>query len=262
MKSTEHLPVSSILALFAMPAFAGSSAPAIDNTNLTTPVVSEWSVRAALYGWGTALDGDVTLRGNTAPVDLGFDDVLDSLDYAVMGAVEIGNGKWSFLADLFYAELSSSSSKGNLEFGSQLDQFIGNFVIAYNVVDDPSTRFDVYAGARVNSLDADLDITRTGIIRERTFSGSASKTWVDPILGVRVQQELPNRFFMRGAGDIGGFGVSSDFTWQALAALGYHINDSASVLLGYRGIGTDYEDGAFGYDVISHGVLLGFEYKF
>jgi len=56
--------------------------------------------------------------------------------------------------------------------------------------------------------------------------------------------------------------VSSDFTWQALAALGYHLNDSASVLLGYRGIGTDYEDGAFAYDVISHGLLLGFEYKF
>lgn len=44
--------------------------------------------------------------------------------------------------------------------------------------------------------------------------------------------------------------------------LGYHINDSGSVLLGYRGIGTNYEDGAFGYDAISHGILLGFECKF
>jgi hypothetical protein len=33
-------------------------------------------------------------------------------------------------------------------------------------------------------------------------------------------------------------------------------------VVSYRGIGTDYEDGAFGYDVISHGILLGFEYKF
>lgn len=79
---------------------------------------------------------------------------------------------------------------------------------------------------------------------------------------MRFQQELPNRFFLRAVGDIGGFGISSDLTWQALAGLGYHINDAAAVVLGYRGIGTDYEDGPFGYDVISHGILLGFEYKF
>jgi opacity protein-like surface antigen len=85
---------------------------------------------------------------------------------------------------------------------------------------------------------------------------------VDPVIGARFQRELSDRFFVRALADIGGFGVSSDLTWQALAALGYHINDSASVALGYRGLGTDYEDGGFGYDVISHGVILGFEYKF
>jgi len=248
--------------LSAIPANAGTTIPTLTSSQPVTASESGWQVRAALYGWGTALDGDVTLRGNNVPVDVGFDDVLDNLDYAVMGAVEIGNGKWSFLADLFYAELSSSNSKRNLDFESQLGQFIGNFVITYNVIDHSSTRFDVYAGARVNSIDANLDITRSGIIGTRVFSGSDSKTWVDPILGVRVQQELSNSFFVRALGDIGGFGVSSDLTWQALAGLGYHINDSGSVLFGYRGIGTDYEDGAFGYNVISHGLLLGFEYKF
>lgn len=32
--------------------------------------------------------------------------------------------------------------------------------------------------------------------------------------------------------------------------------------LGYRGIGTDYDDGDFGYGVISHGVLIGIEHQF
>ncbi|HEX5790843.1 MAG TPA: hypothetical protein VFY13_06795, partial [Luteolibacter sp.] len=73
---------------------------------------------------------------------------------------------------------------------------------------------------------------------------------------------LPNSFFVRMVGDIGGFGVSSDSTWQALAGLGYHLDDSSSVWLGYRGIGTDYQDGGFGYDVISHGLLLGYECRF
>jgi hypothetical protein len=73
---------------------------------------------------------------------------------------------------------------------------------------------------------------------------------------------LPSLAGSSAPADIGGFGVSSDLTRQALAALGYHINDDAAVVLGYRGIGTDYEDGSFAYDVISHSILLGFEYRF
>lgn len=255
--------IAAAILLSAIPAIAGTTVPSLPEAQpVATTAESGWEVRAALYGWGTALDGDVTLRGNNAPVDAGFDDVLDNLDYAVMGVVEIGRGKWSFLADLFFAQLGTSGSERDLDYDIQLTQFIGNFSITYNVINDDRTRFDIFAGARVNSLDADLDITRTGILRERTFSGSDSKTWVDPIIGARFQQELSDRFFVRALADIGGFGVSSDLTWQALAAFGYHISDSASVAIGYRGIGTDYEDGDFGYDVVSHGLLLGFEYKF
>lgn len=248
--------------LSSIPVNASTTIPTLTSSQPLATTESAWQVRAALYGWGTALDGDVTLRGRNVPVDSGFDDVLDNLDFALMGAVEISNGPWSFLADLFYAELSTSNTQGRLAFSSELDQFIGNFVITRNMIDTFDTRFDVYVGARVMSIDSDLDITRTGIIRKNTFSGSASESWADPIIGMRFQQELPNSFFLRAAGDIGGFGMSSDFTWQALGAVGYHINDAAALTLGYRGIGTDYENGPFAYDVVSHGVMLGIEYKF
>jgi opacity protein-like surface antigen len=262
MNSIKSILIASAVLLPAIPAIAGTTIPSLAENQPVATSESGWHVRAALYGWATALDGDVTLRGNNVPVDVGFDEVWEKLDFAAMGVVEIGKGRWGFLADLFYAELGADNAKRNLVFDAQLDQFIGNFVITCNVIDDPRTRFDVYAGARVNSLDMDLNITRTGVILTRTFSGSDSKTWVDPIIGVRYQQGLSDRFFFRAVGDIGGFGVSSDLTWQALAGLGYHINDDAAVVLGYRGIGTDYEDGDFGYDVISHGILLGLEYRF
>jgi hypothetical protein len=45
-------------------------------------------------------------------------------------------------------------------------------------------------------------------------------------------------------------------------ALGYRINENSAVSIGYRGLGTDYTDGGFTYDVISHGLLLGYEYQF
>ncbi|MGJ8673920.1 hypothetical protein [Rubritalea sp.] len=89
-----------------------------------------------------------------------------------------------------------------------------------------------------------------------------SNTWVDPIIGVRYQYEFSDKFLFRAVGDVGGFSIASDFTWQAMAAFGYRVNDCGSVLLGYRGIGTDYSDGDFAYDVINHGVVLGYEFTF
>lgn len=251
--------IGSFLLLALGHASASVIAPELTGNHSLASAESGWQIRAAIYGWGTALDGDVTLRGNNAPVNASFEDILDKLDFAFMGAVEVSNGKWGVLSDLFYAELSVSNTQGNRSFSSEFSQFIGNFVITRNLMDDKKTRLDIYAGARVNSLGASLDI-QTNFIG--TFSGSDEKSWVDPIIGVRVQRELPNAFFVRMVGDIGGFGVSSESTWQALAGLGYHLNDSSSVMLGYRGLGTDYQDGQFGYNVISHGLLLGYECKF
>jgi opacity protein-like surface antigen len=113
---------------------------------------------------------------------------------------------------------------------------------------------DLFAGARVNWIDAQLS--------SPTDSRSADKTWVDPIIGARFQSALSEKFFFRALGDIGGFDVSSELTWQAMAGFGYRVMDNGAILLGYRGIGTDYTDGGFTYDVVTHGPVIGFEYHF
>ncbi len=176
-----------------------------------------------------------------------------------MGLVEVGKGRWSFMADVFYAKLEPSTSNRLGSFDSQIEQFIGNFAVFYRVVENQTTHLDAFAGARVNWMETDVDIKFTN---DTTLSGSADKTWVDPIIGVRFHHDLTDKFFIRALADIGGFGISSDLTWQGMAAVGYRITDKASVGLGYRGIGTDYTSGGTTYDVISHGLLLGFEYKF
>ena len=43
--------LTAILALASLPAFAGSTAPAIDQTAITTTEASEWSLRFDIYGW-------------------------------------------------------------------------------------------------------------------------------------------------------------------------------------------------------------------
>ena len=253
--------LASTLLLFAIPASAGTTAPSLGETTLATTTDSGWRVGTSMYVWTTRLDGEMRFQGQTVPVDVPFEDVFDNLKFTFMGLVEVGKGRWSFMSDLFYAKLEPSVSTSRADFNSQIEQFIGNFAVFYNVVENPTTRFDVFGGARVNWMETDVDIEGKGPLGV-DISESGEKTWVDPIIGFRVHHDLTDKFFARALADIGGFGVSSDITWQAMALLGYRITDKASVGLGYRGLGTDYSNGGTTYDVISHGLLLGLEYRF
>lgn len=245
-------------ALFAssFSVFGGTVEPPVT----VAPAPSPWTCRISLYGWAEGMDGDVGIRGVTAPVDVDFDDILGDLDFAIMGTVEIGYGRWSFIADNVFADLGDSQTgplNGTVHVG--LEQYLGNFFVAYEAVKTDSLKFDVYGGARVNYLDADFSYKGPGGFH---FGISGDKGWVDPVIGARCQVQLPHNFFFRALGDVGGFGVSSDFTWQALAGFGYSITEHSSVLLGYRALGTDYTDGGFTYDVTASGLILGYQYTF
>ena len=85
--------------LTSVSAFAGSATAPIESPQ-TPAEVSSWEVRGALYGWAESFEGDVGIRGLTAPLDIAFEDILENLDIAFMGALEVGRDRWSFLADL------------------------------------------------------------------------------------------------------------------------------------------------------------------
>jgi hypothetical protein len=249
--------ILSAILLSALPALAGSPA----ETPIATPAApSEWTCGVIVYGWVEGLDGDAGVKGFTLPVDVKFNEILDNLDFAAMGAVEIGYGRWGFVADGMYANIgdSASGSRG-ASVDVTLEQFVGNFALSYEVMRTQSLTLAAYAGVRVNSINLDFDFKGP---RGRRFDASGSETWVDPIIGMRLQAELPNNFFFRATGDVGGFDVSSQFTWQAIGTFGYHLTESSSLLLGYRAIGTDYTNSGFTYNIVSSGLILGYQYAF
>jgi opacity protein-like surface antigen len=63
-------------------------------------------------------------------------------------------------------------------------------------------------------------------------------------------------------GDVGGFGVGSDLTWQAFGGVSYDINETWSIKAGYRALATDYENGGFRLDAVSHGPVVGLGVRF
>jgi len=88
-----------------------------------------------------------------------------------------------------------------------------------------------------------------------------SQDWVDPIVGLRWFWHFTDKWELWLEGDIGGFGVGSDFTWNAVGMIYYQPWKHVGFLGGYRALYQDYEDGSgsekFAFDATMHGPLLG-----
>ena len=61
---------------------------------------------------------------------------------------------------------------------------------------------------------------------------------------------------LRAWGDVGGFGVGSDFTWQAAALVG-RSSGGWRVEFGYRALAVEFDDGELETDLVAHGPFLG-----
>lgn len=110
------------------------------------------------------------------------------------------------------------------------------------------------AQARVDAIKRDLSrrIART---LESKLDTTVSRTddWWDPYVGLRGRYNLSTAFYLAAKGDIGGFGVGSDLTWQAEAALGVQMTRSIFTEVGYRALGVDYDKDGLVIDTITHG---------
>jgi len=246
--------------------FAGPTEQPIMETPEPT---SGWEFSIEPYAWLTALDGDVGLVGplgvvRTANVDASFGDIADKLDFAFALQFEARKGPWGFIVDGFYSDLSQSftpptalHTNGNLE----MQQFIGELYAAYRVTESPAGFLDLYAGIRYNYLSNRLTEDAASIL-VTDIDISESKNWIDPIIGVRGQWEISEKWFLAAAADIGGFGVNSDFAWSIQSTFGYNFTENISAELGYRYLHTDYDKDNFIYDIAQSGLYTGVKFRF
>ncbi|QQL45093.1 porin family protein [Sulfuriroseicoccus oceanibius] len=221
---------------------------------------SDWHFGISPYLWTTAVTGTMGVGGVTGDVDMSIRDVLDQLDFAAAGVVSLGKGKWSISTDLFYAKLSDGFDLGGLIFkNGRIDykQILVTPRIGYTAVATENYMMDVMLGARYTRNE--LGITAR-FVRGGQVERSGTEDFWDPTIGVRGKWNFNGPWYTRYNAEIGGFGVSSDFLWNAMLGIGYEINDTAAVIAGYRGLGVDYSDGSYTNDTIMHGPIVGFEF--
>jgi hypothetical protein len=229
---------------------------------------SEWQHTVLFYGMGAAIDGDAQVGDLKVPVDVSMSDVFDALEFGAMAAYRADNGTWSFTVDTTFMGLggSSESERGLVKGDLDLDQF----TLMGTVGRHWTEHLDALFSLSYFDLSTDLKLTTTapvgGAVTVRTASVDAS--WVDPMIGLHYGLPFRDDWRFNLRGDVGGFGIGSDFSYQLLATVRWQSSGQLGAVFGYRVIGFDYEDGQKGsrnyqrFDLTQQGPMLGVTYDF
>jgi len=215
----------------------------------------KWTVDVSLYGLAASMSGEMTVKGIPADLDVGFSDILENLEMGGMGSLRIGYDRWALTTDVIYMGLGGSHNS----VSADVDQWMIEPTLSYRI----SKGFEVLGGVRYNNLRA--EIRGTGPLGNFR-SSSGTQDWWDPIVGAHLSRPLVKKFSLNTRGDVGGFGVGSDFTWQAFPYVSWHITHRSSLQVGYRWVFNDYETGSgtseFKYDILTEGPQIGFTLGF
>lgn len=204
--------------------------------------------------------------GNLPDVSVNADagDIFSHLQMAGMVYGEATVNDWIITTDIIYMNLKQDVEiKGDITYGSVHAKQLAWEMSGFRKV---LPWLDLGAGGRINTLSARADLTLDLPEGVSYRSKRSSKSWLDPILVARLHNPKGSDFLYQLRGDIGGFGLGSEFAWQAQAYVGYRISELMQVSGGYRFIGVDYDKGngddRFLYDVDTSGVVLRVGFNF
>lgn len=259
-----------------------------------------WRFNTAAYGWAMGVTGNITARGKSLDVNASFVDLLQRSQSVggLMAYFEADKGKVGVYVDFVYTSLgfgANTTSYRNPIAGLQISAAAGAamsydlFIIEVGGVHEfarwqhsegSSTTIDGVLGFRYwnNSIRADFDVAAnvnlSSVALERSFGIGVARAdaiqWVDPVVGVRARHRFSPRQELTVRGDIGGFGLGSQFSWQAVGVYSYAWDleggQKLAALLGFRALGVNYSSGS-GTDALSinqtlYGPVFGISYRF
>jgi len=239
-------------------------------------LTDEWKFRAIPYFWGANITTRATFPGgNSTDVYLSLKDLLNHLRFAGMGSLEAQKGAWGAFTDVVYMDVGGAKATtrdgtidgvplpvgATLNTGARIKAWVWTLAGSYRVQSTPDLEMDVFAGARLLSLQPTLDYSFN--IDVGPFSGpgrGGSRTvkandW-DGIVGVkgRVAVGSSREWFIPYYVDIGT--GDSDLTWQASAGVGYKFS-WGDLILTYRYLDYNFKSSSKIDSMTMKGPLLG-----
>ena len=236
------------------------------------PKGDTWEFMLAPYLWATQITSKVTVNGRSADMTTYFSDIVDHLNGGFLGHFEATKGgKFGFFLDTIYLKIRGDGDLPSLNSGPSSPPFHdvtlttetwivegGGFyrLGTWSLAGKPIT-VDALGGLRYWYMEVNLDTTTP-------VNPSGHDYWVDPFIGARAQVDLTKKLWFNLRGDVGGFGVGSDFSWNGLVGFGYRFTPAITGMLGYRAMYVDYKKStsAVRYEETFYGPIGGISYVF
>jgi hypothetical protein len=242
-------------------AYGVASAASLAATQPASSGASDWEFAVTPYLWASGFKAKIeTPQGENIKVDESFTDILGDLKFALMGAFEVKHGRFVSVQDLMYLSLGTSGS-GPLGFVDvDVDEKLlaTSHLFGYRVVDNGPMYVDLLAGGRITSIKVDLDIDTP----LQSFHRSRKKTEFGPMIASRARFPLSDKWGVGLYGDVGGFGVGADLSWQLLGTVQYDIHDRWRLLGGWRHFYAKQTKNNWDVHVKLDGPILGVTYSF
>lgn len=268
---------------------------------LAVVVSPGWTFSAMAYAWLPSINGSSTIKGRTADIDASFGDLVERKIpkelFGLMGAFEARYERFGVMTDLVYMKLGASGSAARARsvhplvggtlaasMSAQFEMFIAETSLAYELVRSQGsgpgaeTAIDLYGGGRLwwqraeanLALTAGMHIADLAVSGGRALASSGDVTWFDPLIGLRLRHRFSPQADMVLRGDIGGFGVGSSLSWQAMGYVNWEFARSPSsawsAMVGYRALYVDYAKGSgntlYEYSMLTHGPIMGVTARF
>ena len=215
-----------------------------------------WKTEIAPYAWLAGVHGDFTTNGLPVHISESLSDVPDVLDFGGMLVVESTKDRAAILFDTAYVKLSDSRTTDGLNMTESVTELAG----AYTALLPKSSglALDVLAGIRFWYVKDEVSVP--GITE------AGSQQWIDQFVGARARWLLTKNLLLVVRGDVGGFGVESKWSWNAIGTIQYSFADRVSAAAGYRALYGHYETGdasnEFRYKATMAGPVFGVSFRF
>jgi len=226
----------------------GTHPPAAEDGSVPDET-ARWSFTLEPFLWLASIDGKGG-DGSAPPVDIGENaSLFGTIDGGFLLAFEARapDQRFSVLADGLY--LSLADDEGQL----QTDTDALMFEVGAGLPLGKGASWEALAGLRYVDLQFGAKIA--------SVSTDARKKWIDPWVGARGDVAFNERWGLKLRGDVGGFGVGTQFSWQGVAALAARLGESVRFDFGYRAISLDFDDDGLEYDALVRGPFLAFAFE-
>jgi hypothetical protein len=292
-----RVPALASAALIVLSCAAGADGYQIGSS--IKPGPTGWKYQFTPYGWTPWVDGDATIKGRNFEVSETPVQAVESLNFAWMSYMQARRGAVTLFSDVIYVDAGNSDSFATSKTLSHVSGTLGTALSAdyrYWIVEagamyelnrwrlgnnfgaETDTWLEMLGGGRYWHQELEVDVALAGTLNidglvisgSRALARSGDVDWIDPFIGLRLHYKptAGEEFTVRG--DIGGFGLGSQFTWQAIATYNWFLfrHDSLTVdgYAGWKALSVDYDEGTgvsrYEFDVLQQGPVIGLTGRF